>query len=152
MILSHATDAYKIADELAKREIPVILGPVNIQPSVPETFGATYENAKILYEAGVKIAIQTGGCHNVRNLPYAAGLAVAYGLPREEALRAITINPAKIFGVDNKIGCIKKGAIANLVIVDGDPLQPLTEIKGVFIKGIFIKMQSHHTRLYTKYR
>jgi imidazolonepropionase-like amidohydrolase len=151
MILSHATDAYKIADELAKRNIPVILGPVNIQPSVPETFGATYENARILYEAGVKIAIQTGGCHNVRNLPYAAGLAVAYGLPEEEALKAITINPAQIFGVEDKVGCIKKGAIANLVIVDGVPLQPLTHIKGVLIKGKFLKMESHHTRLYKRY-
>lgn len=150
LILSHATEGWKIAGEIAKRGIPVLVGPINTQPASIETLGATYENADILHRAGVKIAIQTGDAHNVRNLPYMAGIATAYGLPPEEALKAITINPAEIFGVPN-LGVLKPGAIANVAVFDGDPLQPRTKLLHLFIAGRKIELRSRQTDLAEKY-
>ncbi|OHB72608.1 MAG: hypothetical protein A2W23_09285 [Planctomycetes bacterium RBG_16_43_13] len=152
LIISHATEGYKIAKDIAERKIPVIIGPINTQPDNFETLGATYENAVILAKAGIKIAIQTNDSHNVRNLPFMAGLAVAYGLDREEALRAITINPAEIFSVADKVGSIRPGAYANLVICTDDPFQPRNRIEHVFIKGKDIELRSRQTELYEKYK
>ncbi len=151
LILCHATEAYKLADELARRDIPVLLGPVNTQPSSVETEGAIYENAAILSAAGVKFAIQTSDAHNVRLLPYSAGLAVAYGLPREEALKAITIYPAEILGVSDRLGSLETGKEANIAVFDGDPLEPRTRLEALFIRGEEIDLRNRQTDLYEKY-
>ncbi len=151
IILSHGTEAWKIADELAKRKIPVLVGPINQQPSEIETGGATYENADILFRAGVKIAIQTGDTHNVRNLPFMAGLACAYGLPEEEALKAMTVNPAEIFGVADQVGVLAKGARADVVIVDGSPIQPRSKVVAVYIRGRQIDLSSRQKELMEKW-
>jgi len=135
LVINHGTDAYKIADVLARKKIPVIVGPVTTQPDRMETLGAIYENAAKLTQAGVLIAIQTNETHNSRNLPYEAGLAVANGLPYEEALKAITINAAKIFQMQDQIGSIEKGKRADLIVADGDPLEPRTAVSHVFIGG-----------------
>lgn len=135
LVINHGTDAYQIADLLAREKIPVLVGPVTTQPERIETLGALYENAARLNQAGVLIAIQTDEAHNARNLPYEAGLAVAYGLPYEEALKAITINAAKIFRVDAEVGALQTGKRANLILASGDPLEPRTEIISIFIAG-----------------
>lgn len=135
LVINHGTDAYQIADLLAREKIPVLVGPVTTQPERIETLGALYENAARLNKAGVLIAIQTNEAHNARNLPYEAGLAVAYGLPYEEALKAITINAAKIFRVDTEVGALQTGKRANLILASGDPLEPRTEIVSIFIAG-----------------
>jgi imidazolonepropionase-like amidohydrolase len=152
IILLHATEGWKIADEIAKRKIPVLVGPVTTQPDSMETLGATYENADILHRAGVVIAIVTADEHNVRNLPFLAGIAAAYGLPREEALRAITANPAAILGVSGTIGAIREGLSADLVVFDGDPLQPRSRIEHLLIAGRIIPPTSRQTELYERYR
>lgn len=152
LILNHCTDCYKIAEDLARKNIPVIVGRITIQPDQMQTLGAIYENAAILQKAGVKIAIESGEVHNVRNLPYEAGIAVAYGLPWEEALKAITINPAQILGVSDKMGSLEVGKDANIAVFDGDPLQPLSNCKKLFVKGKELLLTTWQTELYEKYK
>lgn len=152
LILSHGTEAYKVAELLARKGIPVVVGPVSTQPSRIETLGAIYENAALLHAAGVKIAIQSGSGADIRMLPYEAALAVAYGLPWEAAMRALTISPAEIFGVDDRIGALRPGLEANLIVTEGDPLQPLTRLRHLMIAGRPVPLTSHHTELYEKWR
>jgi len=106
----------------------------------------------VLAKAGVKIAFQTNDSAYSRNLPYQAGMAAAYGLPKDEALKAVTINAAEILGIADKVGSVEKGKIANLIVTDGDPLEIRTQIKHVFINGHAITLTSRHTELYEKYK
>ena len=152
LILARAAEAYQVADLLAAKKIPVLVGPTTTQPGSIETLGAIYENAAKLHAAGVKIAIITADDHNVRTLPYQAGLAVAYGLPREAALRAVTVDAAEILGVGNRIGSIEPGKDADIVVLDGDPFQPLTKVEHLFIGGRRILLESRQTKLAEKYR
>jgi imidazolonepropionase-like amidohydrolase len=152
LIINRGTEAYKIADDLAAKKIPVVVGPVTTQPDRIETLGAVYDNASRLHRAGVKIAIQSGETLNARMLPYEAALAVAYGLPWEQAIRAITVNPAEIFGVADRIGSLKPGMQADLIVTDGDPLQPLTRLRHLFIRGRPIPLASRQTALYERWR
>jgi len=102
----------------------------------------------------VQIAFQTndGGEGDARNLPYNAALATAYGLDPEEALRAVTINPARIWGVADKIGSIEVGKVANLFVTNGDPLDVRTLVKHVFIRGELMQWDDRHTQEYQKWR
>jgi imidazolonepropionase-like amidohydrolase len=152
LIISHGTEAYKVADLLAARNIPVVVGPITVQPERVETLGAIYDNAARLHRAGVKIAIQSGETLNARMLPYEAGLAVAYGLPWEQAMRAVTVNPAEIFGVADRVGSLKPGLDADLIATDGDPLQPLARLRHLMIKGRPVPLTSRQTALYEKWR
>lgn len=151
LVINHGTEAYKISNILAQKKIPVLVGPVTTQPDRMETLGARYENAALLQKAGVLIAIQTNDAHNARNLPYEAGLAVAYGLPYEEALKAITVNPARIFGIDQQVGTLEKGKRGNLMIANGDPLEPKTIIEHVFIGGIEMPATNYHKELWENF-
>jgi len=152
LIISHGTEAYKVADLLAAKHIPVVVGPITVQPERVETLGALYDNAARLNRAGVVIAIQSGETLNARMLPYEAGLAVAYGLPWEQAIRAITINPAEIYGVADRVGSLKPGLDADLIATDGDPLQPLARLRHLMIKGRPVPLTSRQTALYEKWR
>jgi imidazolonepropionase-like amidohydrolase len=152
LILLYGTDAYKVADILKKKNIPVLIGPITTQPSKMENLGAIYENAAILHRAGVRIAIITGDSHDVRDLRFQAGIAAQYGLPISAALKAITIYPAQILEVDSDLGSIGPGKLANLAIFDGDPLQPLTKVTDVLIEGRVVPMESMQTRLYEQYK
>jgi len=152
LIISHGTEAYKVADLLAAKHIPVVVGPITVQPERVETLGAIYDNAARLNRAGVVIAIQSGETLNARMLPYEAGLAVAYGLPWEQAIRAITINPAEIYGVADRVGSLKPGLDADLIATDGDPLQPLARLRHLMIKGRPVPLTSRQTALYEKWR
>jgi len=152
LILLYGTDAYKVADILEKKNIPVLVGPITTQPSKMENLGAIYENAAILDRAGVRIAIVTSGSHNVRDLRFQAGIAAQYGLSISTALKAITAYPAQILEVDNDLGTIEPGKLANIAIFDGDPLQPLTKVTDVIIEGRAVPMESMQTKLYEKYK
>jgi len=102
----------------------------------------------------VKFAFGTFGptaSMHPRNLPYQAAFAEAFGLPHEEALRAVTINAAQILGVGDQIGSIEKGKLADLIVTDGDPLEAKTQVKQVFIQGKSVDLDSKHYRLYQKY-
>jgi imidazolonepropionase-like amidohydrolase len=105
-----------------------------------------------MQQAGVRVAIKTqSSMLNNRNLPYHAGFAAAYGMGREEALRAITIVPAQIFGVDDKLGSIEVGKHATLFVCDGDPFETKTQIRHVFIEGWQMPMVSRQTLLYEEF-
>jgi imidazolonepropionase-like amidohydrolase len=152
-IISGGAEAYRVADQLKAKNIPVLVGPVLRMPvREDDPYDAAFTNAGLLSKAGVKIAFQTNDSAYSRNLPYHAGMAAAFGLPKEEALKAVTIYPAEIFGIADRIGSIEQGKIANLIVTDGDPLEIRTQIKHVFINGRDIPLTSRHTELYEKYK
>ena len=151
-ILCGVSEGWRVAEEIAEANIPVVTGPVLSNPTRSyDRYDRPYANAGAMQKAGVKVAIRTNEIENVRNLPFHAGFAAAYGMGKEEALRSITIVPAEIFGVSNKYGSIEKGKVANLLVADGDPFETSTNIKNVFIDGWKIPMVSRHTQLYDEY-
>lgn len=138
---------------IAEKKIPVVLG----SPFVPaqeedDAYDATFTVAAQLQKAGVKFAFASLGAQFARNLPYQAGRSVAFGLPYDEALRAVTLNAAEIYGVAERMGSIDVGKSADLIVTDGDPLEIRTQVKMMFIKGAAVDLESKHTRLYKKYR
>ncbi len=153
VIFSGVSEGWRVADEIAKEKIPVLAGPVlNLPTRQYDGYDKPYANAGLMKKAGVKVAIKTDSENlNYRNLPYHAGFAAAYGLGREEALKAITIIPAEIFGVDDRLGSIEQGKSATLFICDGDPLETKTLVKHVFIDGWKIPMVSRQTLLYEEF-
>ncbi|HLK69230.1 MAG TPA: amidohydrolase family protein [Bryobacteraceae bacterium] len=142
----------KAAAELKAKNIPVVLGRVL---ALPETEDSPYDEAFTLpaeaYKAGVKFAFGTFNNEFVRNLPYQAATAVGFGLPYEEALKAVTINPAEIWGVSDKVGSVEKGKLADLMVTDGDPLEIQTQVKYLYIKGKEVPLTNKQTRLAEKY-
>jgi len=152
LIVSGAEDAWKVAAQLKEKNIPVIIGPVTDLPnSEDEDYDINFSHAGKLSKAGVRFAFQTADAAYVRNLPYQAGTSAAFGLPKDEALKAVTIYPAQIFGVDNLIGSIEAGKMANLIVTDGDPLEFKTSVKHMFINGKPVDLSSRHTKLYDKF-
>jgi imidazolonepropionase-like amidohydrolase len=137
--------------------MPVLLGPIvggntSVPPREDDPYDLLYSNAAALHAAGVPFSIRTTEAHNARNLPYHAATCAAFGLPKEEALKSITIYPAQIFGVADKIGSLEPGKIANVIVTNGDPLEIRTNVLRVFIGGEDIPMDSYHTLLYEKFR
>jgi imidazolonepropionase-like amidohydrolase len=152
VVLTGVLEGWRVADEIAKAGIPVIAGPVQAVPSREyDRYDRAYANPGLMKKAGVKVAIQTSQAENVRNLPYHAAYAAAYGMGVEEALKAVTIVPAEIFGVADKLGSIEVGKSATLFVSDGDPFETKTNIKHVFIEGWQIPMVSRQTLLYDEF-
>jgi imidazolonepropionase-like amidohydrolase len=152
-ILSGGIEAWKVASQLKQRDVPVILGPIMTLPrETGERYDAPYAAAAKLYESGVRFCIRSAGSNNTRNLPYEAAMAVAYGLPPEEGLKAVTLYPAEILGVADQLGGVEVGKRASLVITSGDPLQASTQVLAVFVDGKPYEPTSKQTRLYEKYR
>lgn len=148
--------AYRLASELASRQIPVVVGS-EIDPTMDEAdpITAGWENAARLHRAGVKVSFTTQFGENttpVRNLPYHAARAVAYGLPQDVALRAVTLTAAELLGQGANMGSIEPGKRADLIVTTGDPLQIVTEVERVFINGVETSMETRHTRLYEQFR
>jgi imidazolonepropionase-like amidohydrolase len=135
----HATEGHRIADWIAQKGIPAIWGPsLNARPKW-EMRELNFETAKKLDDAGVKFAIQTDAVgQTIAFLPVCAGMAVRHGLPRESALRAITINPAEILGVADRVGSIERGKDADIRVVDGDPLELKTRVEKVISDGAVV--------------
>lgn len=152
LIIGGADQALKVASLLKSKNIPIIIGPVTEVPNrEDDAYDRNYAMAGELFKAGVRFAIQTSDAAYVRNLPYEAGTAAAFGLPKEEALKAVTIYPAQMFGVDSMIGSIEAGKMANLIITDGDPLEFRTNVKQMFINGKPVDLTTRHTKLYEKF-
>ncbi len=153
LIISGGDDAIKVAKELKEKNIPVILGGVLELPDGEDSpYDEAFTRAGELQKAGIKIAFSTGDASNVRLLPYHAGTAAAFGLPKEEALKGVTLYPAQIFGVDKLVGSIEVGKLANLVLTDGDILEHRTRIKQMFIDGRPVDPSNKHVRLYEKFK
>jgi imidazolonepropionase-like amidohydrolase len=151
MVLSRLTYAHPILDEVAALGVPVIVGSIYRFPKEHQRYDAVFRLPAELHKRGVKIAFATWDGHNVRNLPYAAGYAVAHGLPWEAALRAITLTPAEIWGVADQLGSLEAGKTANVVVANGDPLDLKTDVVRVFIQGREVPLESRQTRLRDEY-
>jgi imidazolonepropionase-like amidohydrolase len=152
VILADAEDVAKVIPELKSRNVPVILGPILSLPThEDDPYDLVFTNAKALNDAGVPFAIQSSDQHNARNLPYHAAACAAFGLPKDVALKAITISPAQIFGVADRVGSLEVGKMANLILTDGDPLEIVTHVKRLFIGGEDIPLDSYQTLLYEKF-
>lgn len=157
VVLNHVTHSQEILDKIAAWKVPVIVGSIYDFPRANERFDAVYTLPAELARRGVKIAISSAdgggpvGSHSSRNLPYAAGFAVAYGLPYDEALKAITLNVAEMFGFGDRLGSLDVGKTANVVVANGDPLDVRTDVKQVYIEGVAVPMVSRQTKLRDEY-
>lgn len=152
VIFTGVAEGWRVADQIAKAKIPVITGPVQALPTrASDRYDTPYSNAGMLSKAGVKVALRTDEEENVRNLPFHAAFAAAYGLGKEEALKAVTINPAEIFGIADQYGSVEVGKRANLIVSSGDPFETRTQIQHVFIDGYRIPMSNRHIRLYQEF-
>ena len=151
VILNHVTHSASLLDKIASTGLPVIVGPIYEQPKESERYDAVFSMPAQLAKRGVKIAFASYDAHQARNLPYAAGYAVAFGLPPDEALKAMTINPAQMWGVDKDLGSLEVGKMANIAVANGDPLDVKTDVKHVFIQGQEIPLVSKQTELRDQY-
>ncbi len=151
LVLAGAAEGWMVAPEIAAAHVPVLLDPMANLPSAFERLGATLENAARLARAGVEIAFMTGEAHNSRNLRQGAGNAVAYGLPWEESLRAMTANPARIWGLAHQ-GTLEPGKEADLILWDGDPLELQTAALRVFLRGREVPQTTRQTELRDRYK
>ncbi|MGE4618964.1 MAG: amidohydrolase family protein [Planctomycetota bacterium] len=145
-------DAPLIANFLAERKVPVIYGPVHRLPSKRDSaYDEPFIGPTVLANAGVEFCIGSFDTSNVRNLPYHAATAAAYGLGPEKALEAITLAPARIFGVADRYGSLSRGKSATMIITNGDPLEIPTNVEAMWIDGRSIDLTSRHTQLRDKY-
>ncbi len=151
-IFTGVAEGWRVADSLAKAEIPVITGPVITTPTrTSDRYDAAYANAGKMHSAGVKVAIRSNDMENVRNLPFHAGFAATYGMGKEAALKAVTIIPAEIFGVADALGSLEVGKSATLFVSTGDPFETKTQLKYLFINGYQVPIDSRHIQLYDEF-
>ncbi|MFL5540237.1 MAG: amidohydrolase family protein [Longimicrobiaceae bacterium] len=152
LVIVGGTEAWMVADDLRRANVPVLVKVLSNLPESFEVLGATYENAARLRRAGVQVAITSGETFKAYNIRQEAGNAVAYGLPWEEAFRAVTLAPAQIWGVADRYGSLEAGKVANVVVWSGDPLELLTRVEHVIIRGHEVPLVSRETELRDRYR
>lgn len=152
-VLVGGDQAFRVAAELARREIAVVVSSA-LRPTMdrddPVTGG--WANAGILHAAGVTVTFGTEEVEHVRNLPYHAARSAAYGLPREAALEAVTLNAARVVGLDGELGSIDPGKRADLIVTTGDPLQIVTQVERMWIAGREVSLENKQTRLADAFR
>ena len=160
MILAGGRDAWKVKDTLAEKKIPVILGKTQSMPrEEDDPYDRPFVNPSELHQAGIRIAFSSGAGggfsgspHTSRTLPYEAATAMAFGLPAEDAMKALTLWPAEILGVSDRIGSIEPGKIANVIVTDGSPLEITSNVHHLIIAGNEVATENKHRSLYEKYR
>ncbi len=155
IILCEAPEAWKVAKEIKAHDIPVILGPVLALPlDEDDPYDRAFTTAADLDKAGIRFAFATltgSASLSSRNLPYQAAQAVAFGLPHDDALKALTRNAAEIWGIGNQAGTIEEGKFADIIVTDGDPLETRTRIHDLFINGKLVDLNNRQKDLYDKY-
>ena len=151
LVLAGAHEGWEIAAELAAAGVPVLVEPLNNIPSY-DALGVRYDNAARLIRAGVKVVLLETDTHNSRNLRQQAGNAVSHGMTWDQALRAITLTPAEVFGVADRYGSLDVGKVANVVVWSGDPFEFSTVVEHVYIRGREIPLRSRQTELFERYR
>jgi len=152
VIIADPRELGKMGAELKSRNIPAILGPTLALPlHEDDPYDAAYTLPDQFYKAGVKFAFGSFNNEFARNLPYQAATAAAFGLPVDEAMKAVTLNAAQIWGVADRLGSIEEGKSADLMVTDGDPLEARTQVKQLYIKGKTVDLDNRHKRLYEKY-
>jgi len=153
-IIVGGQEAWRVADDLKKNNIAVIYTNIyNLPVREDDAYDSLYEAPSKMQQAGIRFCISTGDQGaEVRDLPYHAGLAGAYGLSPEDALKSVTLYPAQILGVADKLGSLEAGKMANVVVTDGDMLDPRTNIKYLFIGGRLLPLTSRHTELFDSFK
>lgn len=157
VVLAGGRDAGMVADLLAEKKIPVIYEHTFTVPArSTESYAVHFATPEKLHQAGVKVIFSVGprafDAPMARNLPYSAAQAVAFGLPEEEALKGLTLYPAEVAGVSNRLGSIEPGKLASLFAVDGNILDLRANVKRMWVAGEEISLETRHTRLYEKYK
>jgi len=155
LAISGGAEAWLCADRLAAARVPVLTGAMNNIPDSFATLNQRQENAALLRKAGVQVVITGGGDvtrYNARNIKYEAGNAVAYGMSYDDALRAVTLTPAELFGLSDRIGSLQTGREANIVVWSGDPFEFSTQAEHVFIRGREVKEPSRQDLLIERYK
>jgi imidazolonepropionase-like amidohydrolase len=150
LILTGATEGWMVTEALARDRVPVVVRVLENLPGSFERLGARFDNAALMRQAGVQVILTSGDTHNARNIRQEAGSAVAYGLPHAEALRAVTLYPAQLWGLTD-YGSLEPGKVANVVVWGGDPLEIMTPVQHVFIRGREIPLVSRQTQLRDRY-
>jgi len=151
LILAGAAEGWMIPGQIAAAGVPVLVEPLDNIPSY-DALGIRYENAALLTKGGVKVALLETATENARDLRQQAGNAVAYGMTWDQALRAVTLTPAEVFGVADSYGSLEPGKVANVVVWSGDPFEFSTGVEHVFIRGKEIPLRSRQTELLERYR
>jgi imidazolonepropionase-like amidohydrolase len=153
-IIVGGNEAWKVTSLLKQHDVPVVVtGVWDLPAREDDYYDVLYENAAKLQKAGVRFCISAGdSAAQVRDLPFQAGMAAAFGLPRDEALKATTLYPAQIMNVADRMGSIDAGKIANLVVTDGDLLEARTRVRYLFIEGRLMPLVSRHTELYDQFK
>lgn len=146
-------DAWMFAGELAEREVGVIYTEVfTLPPRASDAYDVQFAAPGVLHQAGVALALAETNASNQRNLPYAAAQAAAFGLPAKAALASITLQPARLLGVEDRLGSIQPGKDASLVAATGDILDIRTQVRHLWIQGVEQSLENRHTRLADRYR
>ena len=153
LVIVGGYDAWRVTDLLKENDIPVIVNPVERTPWRRwEAYDEPATLPKKLLDAGVKFCIAgEAGASNERNVPYHAAMAASYGLPKTDALKSVTLYPAQILGLADRIGSLEVGKDATLIVTTGDPLEIMSNVTMEFIQGRNISLHSRHTELYEKY-
>ena len=151
LILMGAAEGWRVATELAAHKVPVVVKPLTDIPSF-DALGATLENPARLSRAGVTLILSSFDTHNARNLRQEAGNAISYGLDRDAALRAVTLEPARVWGVADRLGSLEVGKDADVVVWSGDPFELTTAAEHVFIAGREMPQDTRQKQLFEKYR
>ena len=153
MILGGGAEAWKVKDLLKEKKIPVILGPTERIPDKEDTpYDKPMTQPSELFAAGIPFAFSSFGTSFSRRLPQYAGASVAYGLSHDEALKAVMLNAAQIFGLSDQLGTLETGKLANVIVTNGDPLELQTQVKFLFIKGQLTSLANRHSDFYEQYR
>lgn len=152
IVLADPYEAYKVLPLIKSHNTPVVLGPTYTLPlNEDDPYDRSYTTPGELYKAGIKFSIATFSAKSTRNLPYQAAAAVPFGLPKDEAYKAVSLNAAEIFGLGKRMGSIDEGKVADLIVTDGDPLEATTHVKMVFIDGKAAELKTRQQMLYEKY-
>jgi imidazolonepropionase-like amidohydrolase len=152
LILAGGLEAWRCADLLKEKEVPVLLSVDRLPLRESDRYDAAFTNPSALHRAGVRFAIVSDDAADSRNLPYEAAMARAYGLPAEVALRAITLAPAEIFGVADRVGSLAVGKDADVFVATGDIMDTRTQVTHVFVDGAPQSLETRHTRLYREFK
>ncbi len=152
LIVAGGLEAWRVADLLKQHDVAVLVNVDRVPRRESDPYDAAFANPAALHRAGVRFAIVSDDASQSRNLPYEAAMARAFGLPAEAALRAITLSPAEIFGVADRLGSLEAGKSATLVMADGDIMDHRTHVTHVFIEGVAQSLETRHTRLYQEFK
>ena len=151
-VIRGGRDAWKITDFLAEHDVKLLFSGIHGTPGRDEPYDVHYATPALLHEAGVDFAIYSGGTANVFSLTYEVGMAVAFGLPMEKALRSLTIDAARLLGVDDRLGSIEEGKVANILITTGNPVEYTSQVETMFIRGELVPWDDKFNRLLNRFR